>query len=295
MTSRPDRPPPPRAYPSITSAWSHLAEYLGPRFDPRLTDEQQLRSFLDKEWTQLKPHFYEHSIGYLYDLTQFHFTGIKDRFFQTISEFTTEHGLTRIADIGCGVALDAQALLQAGHDIDAYDLDNPSLAYARWRLHQEHNAAHRIHHITTLDQHRYDLVYAVDVLGHTTSPEQLIDLMFRSGKYVALSIPPHDPHHRFGPADLHPGLSHERIIPVLNRHGELIRLATCGTNSIAIWKRHERSSNRDAEPAGTSCNGDGPGEAVDAPRSPAPRSRSARCNGDDLVEAMDAGRWSSRR
>ncbi|MCT9934598.1 hypothetical protein N5079_30770 [Planotetraspora sp. A-T 1434] len=102
-----------RAYPDIQMAGRRLAAYLGEHFDPTLTDFERLRRFLNQEWARLHPHFYERSIGYLYDLTWFHYMDAKDGFFRTLLDFADEHGLSRIADIGCGVALDAQALLQA--------------------------------------------------------------------------------------------------------------------------------------------------------------------------------------
>src|SRR5690606_101415 len=76
-----------RAYPAVADAWGPLAAYLGDRFDPALTDPEVLRPFLDREWARLRPHFYRHSVGYLYDLTLFHYSGAKDGFFQTIIDF----------------------------------------------------------------------------------------------------------------------------------------------------------------------------------------------------------------
>jgi SAM-dependent methyltransferase len=193
-----------RAYPEIQTAWQRLAAYLGDRFEPALTDFGCLRRFLDREWALLHPHFYQRSIGYLYDLTSFHYMGAKDGFFQALIDFTDEFGLTRIADIGCGVALDAQALLQAGYDVDAYDLDNPSLAYARWRFARDLGHPGRIQCLSTLRNHRYQLVYGVDVLGHADDPAELADLLFATGDYVAVNVLPHDAYHRLGAADLHP-------------------------------------------------------------------------------------------
>ncbi|WP_433496796.1 class I SAM-dependent methyltransferase [Sphaerimonospora sp. CA-214678] len=229
-----------RAYPEIEAAWGRLAAYLGDRFDPALTDFDRLRRFLDQEWARLHPHFYERSIGYLYDLTWFHYMDAKDGFFRTLIDFAGEYGLSRIADIGCGVALDAQALLQAGYDVDAYDLDNPCLAYARWRLGHDLGEHGRIRRLTELGNHRYQLVYAVDVLGHADNAEALIALLFGAGEYVAVNLLPHDPGHRFGPADLHPRLDHRRILLVLQAHGQLVRVAAAGANVTTIWRAISR-------------------------------------------------------
>src|ERR1700751_5998492 len=119
-----------RAYPDIDTAWNRLATYLGDRFQPELTDFNTLRHHLDEEWRELTPRFYEHSIGYLYDLTHFHYMAIKDDFYDFLLQFADERRITELADVGCGIGLDAQALLQAGYDVHGYDLDNPSLNYA---------------------------------------------------------------------------------------------------------------------------------------------------------------------
>lgn len=225
-----------RAYPTIADAWRPLAAFLGERFDPTLTDPQVLRPFLDREWARLHPHFYRHSIGYLYDLTLFHYSGAKDGFFRTLTDFADEQGLTSIADVGCGIGLDAQALLHRGYDLDAYDLPNPSLAYARWRLGEEHGAGERVFELAQLEQRRYELAYAVDVLGHASDPTALIDRLFTMADHVAVNMLPHDASHRFGPADLHPGLNHARILPLLNHRGEPVRLGVSGENTVSIWK-----------------------------------------------------------
>ena len=225
-----------RAYPTIATAWQRLAAYLGDDFASQLTEERALRTFLDQEWARLRPNFYRHSTGYLYDLTLFHYSGAKDGFFRALIDFASEHGLSNIADIGCGVGLDAQALLQAGYDVHAYDLDNPSLTYARWRFERDLGAASRVHALPELADCRYQLVYAVDVLGHATDPAALIDLLFTTGDHVAVNLLPHDPRHRFGAADLHPGLAHSRILPLLNARGAPLRLATSGENVVTIWK-----------------------------------------------------------
>jgi hypothetical protein len=241
------------AYPGIDQAWAVLAEYLQDRFDPELTDFTTLRAYLDQEWRRLRPHFYERSIGYLYDLTFFHYMDAKNGFFHTLLDFATEHALTHLADIGCGIALDAQALLQAGFDVHAYDLANPSLAYARWRLHRDLNADHRVHTLSELPQHRYEIAYAVDVLGHTDNPDAVIQTLFAVADHVAVNVLPHDRRHRHGPDDLHPHLNHARVLPLLQRHGVLVRAATSAQSVVTIW----RTRPGDAPPVITCTGGEG--------------------------------------
>lgn len=227
------------AYPEPSIAWERLATYLGDRFDPALTDFDTLRRFLDHEWHQLGPDFYRRSIGYLYDLTHFHFADAKRVFFETVVDTIEDHKLARVADIGCGVALDAQALLQAGHDIHGYDLDNPSLAYARWRLARDCDAAHIIHPIDDLAEARYDLVYAVDVIGHAAEPSALIARLMNVGAYVVVNLHPHARSPRFGLDDLHPSLDHASVLAAFQEHGTLIRLAGDEDSIVTVWRSRD--------------------------------------------------------
>ncbi|MGH3158326.1 MAG: class I SAM-dependent methyltransferase [Streptosporangiaceae bacterium] len=230
----------PYAYPDLATAWDRLTSYLGDQFSQELTDFELLRRFLDREWVQLGPRFYERSVGYLYDLTFFHYMNVKDAFFELITSFTQAHRLNRIADIGCGVALDAQALIQIGYDVDAYDLVNPSLAYARWRYQRDLPGDHRIQAMSQLPGRRYDLAYAVDVIGHSSDPLALIKLMLSTADHVVLNLPPHDLRHRYGPADLHPGLDHSRILPAIQERATLITVGTNSRTVITVWRSNER-------------------------------------------------------
>ncbi|MBQ0926706.1 class I SAM-dependent methyltransferase [Saccharopolyspora endophytica] len=227
-----------RAYADISTAWQRLATYLGADFRPELTHFTTLRTFLDTEWARLGDAFYKQSVGYLYDLTHFHYMRVKDPFFTFLLEFAREHSITDIADVGCGIALDTQALLQADLDVHGYDLDNPSLDYARWRLNRDLNEAHRIHALDQLPGRRHQLAYAVDVLGHAEDPADLIELLFTTADYVFLNLAPHDPDHRHGRADLHPVLNHQRVLADLSKYGDLIRLGTQPPNVLTVWRSH---------------------------------------------------------
>jgi len=241
MRNKPVHPAPgawtrPRAYADLRVAWERLAAYLGGKFDPGLTDFGALRQFLDREWARLGPRFYESSTGYLYDLTHFHYMDAKDAFFQLVTGFAEANGITRVADVGCGIALDAQALIHAGYDADGYDLDNPSLAYARWRYRRDVAGKNRLLPISELPGRRYQLAYAVDVVGHANDPAALIRLMFSIADHVAFNLPPHDPRHRYGPADLHPALDHTRILPIVQEQATLIAVAASAQSVTTLWR-----------------------------------------------------------
>jgi len=53
---------------------------------------------------------------------------------------------------------------------------------------------------------------------------------------VAVNLGPHDPRHRHGPADIHPGLDHTRILPLFQRNGDLVRVAASGNTLLTIWQ-----------------------------------------------------------
>lgn len=225
------------AYPQAT-AWTRLSQYLGDKFQPRLLDFDELRRYLDQEWYDLGPSFYTRSQGYLYDLTHFHYMEAKRTFFHSLRSFADHHQTTRIADVGCGIGLDAQVLLRFGYDVHAYDLDNPSLAYARWRFERDVGTAERIHALTEFPQHDYDLVYAVDVIGHSSDPDATLVELFQIGRYVCVTLPPHDDRHLYGSADLHPQLDHEQVLPLMQRLGELVRLESTPGSTISFWRSH---------------------------------------------------------
>ncbi|MCK9872387.1 class I SAM-dependent methyltransferase [Nocardiopsis dassonvillei] len=223
------------AYPQET-AWCRLSQYLGEDFQPRLLDFDELRRYLDREWYDLGPDFYTHSQGYLYDLTHFHYMEAKRTFLHALRAFADHHRLTAIADVGCGIGLDAQALLNAGYDVHAYDLDNPSLAYARWRFDKDVGADERLHGLPEFPQHDYDLVYAADVVGHSSDPDTTIVTLFQAGRYVCVTLPPHNSRHRYGPVDLHPQLDHGRVLPLMQRHGELVQIESTPGSTISFWR-----------------------------------------------------------
>lgn len=228
-----------RAYADIETAWQRLEDYLGAQFSSELTDFATLRKFLDAEWERLDNYFYEQSIGYLYDLTHFHYMPVKDPFFEFLLTFVRDHGITDLADVGCGIALDAQALLQTGLDVHGYDLDNPCLDYARWRLQHDLDAADRVRTLDDLTNRHHQLVYAVDVIGHAHHPSSLIAILFSAADYVCLNLKPHDPRHRYGTADLHPALDHERTLADLSKHGDLIRLGAQPPNVVTLWRSYQ--------------------------------------------------------
>jgi SAM-dependent methyltransferase len=231
----------PRAYPDIAAAWTRLEEFLGASFRPELTDYEACCAYVEEEFARLGAEdFYSQSTGYLYDLTHFHFMAHKDRFFDLVARLTRTQGLRDLGDVGCGVGLDAQALMADGNDVTAYDIPSPSLDYARWRLAADTGAGNVVRPLDALGDRRHDLVYAVDVLEHVPDPAALVPRLFESGRFVAVNLFPHDPEPWDG-RDMHYPLDHTRLLPELARHGELVELAVAGETVSALWRGREEA------------------------------------------------------
>lgn len=226
----------PRAYAEIGTAWDRLAEFLGGDFDPALTDYGACCAFVEDEFARLGADFYRTSVGYLYELTHFHFSPYKDPFFKTVVAFAEESGLRSIADVGCGIALDAQILLTAGYEVALYDFDSPSTRYATWRLTRDIGGRHVVHALDQLGHRRHDLVYAVDVLEHAPDPVALVAGLFAAGNHVCVNLFEHDPSPWDG-GDMHYPLNHWRLLPVFSRDGELLQAGISGDTVVTLWRR----------------------------------------------------------
>lgn len=233
MSTRPEAI---RAYPDIDTAWTRLREFAGESFRAELTDYGACCSFVEEEFARYGPaDFYTRSVGYLYELTHFHFMPHKDVFFDMVIRFATEHGLEDIGDIGCGIGLDAQALIGSGVKVALYDLPSPSLDYARWRLEADVGLAGVVRPLGVLGDEHHDLIYAVDVLEHIPDPAAQLPQLFRAADFVAVNLFPHD----LGPwdgRDMHYPLDHWRLLPEFSRHGDLMEVATAGETICTLWR-----------------------------------------------------------
>jgi len=233
-----------RAYQDIHTAWERLAEYLREEFRPDLTDYTACCAFVEEEFARHGPvDFYRLSRGYLYELTHFHFTPYKDSFFQMVVCFAQAHGLTDLGDVGCGVGLDAQALMSAGFTVTLYDLQCPSLDYAAWRLERDLGAGDVARTLDDLDGERHDLVYAVDVLEHLAEPAAFVDRLFAAGDHVAVNLFAHSRHPWDG-RDMHFPQDHWSLLPVFTRQADLVQVAVSGETVCTLWRRRARETSR---------------------------------------------------
>jgi GT2 family glycosyltransferase/SAM-dependent methyltransferase len=76
--------------------------------------------------------FYRTSRAYLYDLTAFAMTGIKEPYHRELRRLVPAGA--RLLDYGCGIGADGLRLLERGYAVEFADFDNPSVEYLRWRL-----------------------------------------------------------------------------------------------------------------------------------------------------------------
>lgn len=225
------------AYRDIETAWERLSEYLGAQFQPHLTDYRECCTFVEDEFARYGPEdFYRLSHGYLYDLTHFHFMSHKNAFFRMVMDFADAHGLMNLGDVGCGVGLDAQALMSAGYAATLYDVPCPSRAYAAWRLERDLGARGVTRPLCDLGRQRHDLVYAVDVLEHIANPSPLVRRLFTTAEYVAVNLFAHDSRPWDG-VDMHYPLDHWSLLPVFGRHGHLVQVAISGETVCTLWRR----------------------------------------------------------
>lgn len=227
-----------RAYPSIGVAWQRLADYLGNDFDPALTEFGRCCEFVESEFDLLGSAFYEQSIGYLYELTHFHFSTYKDPFFELVIGVASRLGVRRLADVGCGIGLDAQALSALRFQVAMFDVDCPSTRYASWRMAHEGLSNIPVRPFNELGTDRFDLVYAVDVLEHVADPVPFIRRLFDTAGLVCVNLFEHDPSAWDG-RDMHFPLDHWTLLPAFAQHGDLIQLGISGATVTTLWRRRE--------------------------------------------------------
>lgn len=228
-----------RAYPDIGAAWTRLREFAGSEFRGELTDYETCCSFVEAEFARYGPRdFYCLSIGYLYELTHFHFMPYKDPFFRMVTRFATEHGLRDLGDFGCGVGLDAQVLSGAGFDVTLYDFPSPSRDYAAWRLNTDQGMSGVVRSLEDLGSVRHGLVYAVDVLEHIPAPEAQIPLVLGAADFVAVNLFGHELG-RWDGKDMHYPLNHWRLLPEFSRRAELVEVGASGDTVCTIWRTRE--------------------------------------------------------
>lgn len=223
-----------RAYPSIQVAWDRLREHQSDQFDASLVDFARCCDYVESEFARQGRDFYTTSTGYLYELTHFHFSSYKDAFFDVLLAAADEFGLRTVADAGCGIGLDAQALAATGLDVTLYDLPSPSTAYATWRIARDVVGA-SFRPMDRLGERQHGLVYAVDVLEHVPDPVPFIPWLFAAGRFVCVNLFAHSSA-RWDGQDMHYPLNHHLLLPEFARWGEPVELRVSGDTVTTLWR-----------------------------------------------------------
>ena len=150
-----------------------LREYLGESF--RLDRLRGHARLVDDELGRCGDEgaFYRESDAYLYDLTAFAMSGVKQPYLRDLVALRPPPA--RLLDYGCGIGSDGLRLLEAGYDVAFADFDNPSTRYLRWRLEQRGRAAD----VFDLDAPGgppggFDAAFAFDVAEHVPDPFALL-------------------------------------------------------------------------------------------------------------------------
>lgn len=224
-----------RAYPSIDQAWQRLAEFLGDNFDARLTDPANFEPLVEAEFDKYGQEFYTSGTGYLYELTHFHYTPHKDAFFELVRSAVSRFDLRDVADVGCGVGLDAQVLQENGLRLALYDFPSISREYAKWRIARDSGGDGSVSDLDDLGKVRHDLAYAVDVLEHSDAPLELIDRLFDAGRWVCFNVFPHSTEQWDG-KDMHFPQDHHELLPFCSRRGDLYQVAGSGDTVTMLWR-----------------------------------------------------------
>jgi GT2 family glycosyltransferase/SAM-dependent methyltransferase len=192
-----------RLAPRFMAAWNaereheELREYLGERYDhAKLVGH---RTLIDQEAAAAvdEASFYRTSELYLYDLTAFAMSGVKDPYRRQLERLLPAGA--RVLDYGCGIGSDGLRLLESGYRVAFADFENPSAAYLRWRLSRRGLSA-EVYDIDRDVPGGFDAAYAFDVIEHVDDPFAFLAELERRAEIVAVNllepVPDDTPLHR---------------------------------------------------------------------------------------------------
>lgn len=165
---------------------AELRAYLGSDFDrSRLERHHQLLEE-EAERTGDDDVLYRTSQAYLYDLTVFAMSRVKEPYLNALDALLPRGA--RILDLGCGIGSDGLLLQEAGHEVVFADFDNPSTRYLRWRLERRGRTA-VVHDLDAGPlPGPFDAAYCFDVLEHVADPFALLASMEACARLVCVNV-----------------------------------------------------------------------------------------------------------
>jgi GT2 family glycosyltransferase/2-polyprenyl-3-methyl-5-hydroxy-6-metoxy-1,4-benzoquinol methylase len=169
-----------------------LRRYLGERFDPQRVVHHA--SAVEEESAAVgdETAFYRTSETYLYDLTVFAMSGIKDPYHDALRAHLPT--AARVLDFGCGIGADGLRLAEHGYRVAFADFDNPSTRYLRWRLDRRGLDA-PVYDIERDDiPSGFDAAFAFDVIEHVADPVAFLERLEQRAAIVAVNLLEDDPH-----------------------------------------------------------------------------------------------------
>jgi SAM-dependent methyltransferase len=120
--------------------------------------------------------FYRSTDLYIWDLMQWHASGAREPYAETLRWFATTRppgaGFARVYDFGCGIGTDALYLAAQGYEVTAVDVGGPVLEFARHRFARRGLRARFLESGGTLPEPPgpFDAAVCFDVFEHLPEP-----------------------------------------------------------------------------------------------------------------------------
>ncbi|HWC85732.1 MAG TPA: glycosyltransferase [Solirubrobacteraceae bacterium] len=129
--------------------------------------------------------FYRTSELYLYDLTAFAMSGVKEPYRRVVRSLLPAG--SSVLDYGCGIGSDGLRLLEAGYRVSFADYENPSTRFLRWRLERRGLSA-EIYDLDDEVPGGFDAAYAFDVIEHAEDPFAFLASLERRAGIVLVNL-----------------------------------------------------------------------------------------------------------
>lgn len=207
-----------------------LRDYLGAGFRPDLMIHHRGAVDREAEAAPDESTFYRTSQAYLYDLTAFSMSGVKQPYLQELMEHVPPG--SRVLDYGCGIGSDGLALSRAGYAVAFADFDNPSTRYLRWRL-ERRGLALPVYDIEAdeIPAAPFGAVMCLDVIEHVEDPAGFLGRLEALGRVVMVNFLEPEP----GDTHLHHRLDIEALVRHARAKGLLSYRVFHGRSHLVVY------------------------------------------------------------